>query len=78
VRWPARWWPRRRTRVCLRRDETQLRQREAEQAVRLSRASRRAAEDALPEVQRVAAQLRGMRQRNHFAESIRRAIEEGW
>jgi len=78
MRWRGRWWPRKHASggVCIKRSETQLRQREAEQAVRTSRAGRRAAEAGWPEVREVAEELRQMRQDNHFAESFRRLLQE--
>lgn len=71
MRWP---W-RRHIGVSLKRDETLRRTREAEAAVRQSRASRRAVEAAWPEVRQVAGQLRRARETNHFAEGFRQLIE---
>lgn len=72
------WWRRyRRCGVSLDRDENQLRQREADRAVRQSRASRRAVEADWPEVHHVARELRQAQTQNHFADAFRQLIEGG-
>lgn len=77
--WIRRLWRRRPDPVSLVRlvPRTTQGQREAEAALRRSEAERRVCEGRAAEVAEVASTLRGLRERNHFAEAIRLSLEGG-
>lgn len=62
------------TRMRRRRGERAARLAEAEAAVARAQVAQREAEDRRPEVHAVVARLRRLREENHFAETIERAM----
>ncbi|WP_431781691.1 DUF7620 family protein [Streptomyces chumphonensis] len=64
-------------RIRRRRREQRAGQRAADAALTRAHLARAAAESCRPEVTHLAARLRQLRHQNHFAESIRAAMEGG-